>query len=112
MAFLWFNIYPAKVFMGDTGSLALGSTLAVMAFMTNTIIPFIVMSSIFIIETLSVIIQLGSKKMRNGKKVFKIAPYHHHLEAIGWNEETIVMRFWILGIVLAVVGFVLTLMTP
>jgi phospho-N-acetylmuramoyl-pentapeptide-transferase len=82
MAFLWFNIHPAKVFMGDTGSLALGATLAVIAMMTDTLLGFVIMSSIFVFETLSVIIQMLSKKFRNGKKVFRIAPFHHHLEAI------------------------------
>lgn len=70
--------------------------------MTDTIFAFIIMSSIFIGETLSVIIQMASKKLRNGKKVFRIAPFHHHLEAIGWDEETIVMRFWLLGMILAI----------
>lgn len=110
MAFLWFNIHPAKVFMGDVGSLSLGATLAVIALMTNTLLAFIVMSSIFIAETLSVMIQTTSKKMRKGKKVFRIAPFHHHLEAIGWSEETIVMRLWILGMVSAVIGTILAVM--
>jgi phospho-N-acetylmuramoyl-pentapeptide-transferase len=104
MAFLWFNIHPARVFMGDIGSLSLGATLAVIAMMTDTLLGFIVMSGIFIFETLSVIIQLVSKKFRNGKKVFRIAPFHHHLEAIGWHEVTVVMRLWLIGMVLAVVG--------
>lgn len=109
LAFLWFNIYPAKVFMGDAGSLSLGATLAIIAFMTDTMVAFIIMSSIFIFETLSVIIQITSKKLRKGKKVFRIAPFHHHLEAIGWNEETIVMRLWLLGMILAAVGVLLSL---
>jgi phospho-N-acetylmuramoyl-pentapeptide-transferase len=104
MAFLWFNIHPARVFMGDVGSLSLGATLAVIAMMTDTLLGFIVMSAIFIFETLSVIIQMVSKKFRNGKKVFRIAPFHHHLEAIGWQEETIVMRLWLIGMILVVVG--------
>ena len=95
--------------MGDTGSLALGATLAVIAIMTNTILAFIVMSSIFILETLSVMIQMTSKKLRNGKKVFRIAPFHHHLEAIGWQEETIVMRFWIIGMILTITGTIIAL---
>jgi len=96
--------------MGDTGSLALGATLAVIAIMTDTILAFIVMSSIFILETLSVMIQMTSKKLRNGKKVFRIAPFHHHLEAIGWQEETIVMRFWIIGMILTITGTIIALM--
>jgi phospho-N-acetylmuramoyl-pentapeptide-transferase len=103
MAFLWFNIHPAQVFIGDTGSLSLGATLAVIAMMTDTVLGFVIMSGIFILETLSVIIQMLSKKFRNGKKVFRIAPFHHHLEAIGWKEETIVMRFWLIGMVLAII---------
>ena len=95
--------------MGDAGSLSLGATLAIIAFMTDTMVAFIIMSSIFIFETLSVIIQITSKKLRKGKKVFRIAPFHHHLEAIGWNEETIVMRLWLLGMILAAVGVLLSL---
>ncbi|MDD2693916.1 MAG: phospho-N-acetylmuramoyl-pentapeptide-transferase [Candidatus Gracilibacteria bacterium] len=104
IAFLWFNIRPAQVFMGDVGSLSLGATLAVIAFMTDTLLVLVIASGIFIFEALSVIIQLLSKKFRNGKKVFRIAPFHHHLEAIGWKEETIVMRLWLIGMILAVVA--------
>ncbi|MBX9809050.1 phospho-N-acetylmuramoyl-pentapeptide-transferase [Candidatus Gracilibacteria bacterium] len=109
MGFLWYNIHPAKIFMGDTGSLALGATLAVIAMMTDTLLAFIIMSSIFIGETLSVIIQMLSKRFRNGKKVFRIAPFHHHLEAIGWDEETIVMRFWLIGMILTITGTIVAL---
>lgn len=104
ISFLWFNIHPAQVFMGDVGSLSLGATLAVIAMMTDTLLGFVIMSAIFIWETLSVIIQVLSKRFRNGKKVFRIAPFHHHLEAIGWQEETIVMRLWLIGMMLAVMG--------
>ncbi len=109
IAFLWFNIHPARVFMGDVWSLSLGATLAVIAMMTDTLLGFIIMSSIFIFETLSVIIQLVSKKFRNGKKVFRIAPFHHHLEAIWWSEETIVMRLWLIWMILAVIGTMLVM---
>lgn len=109
IGFLWFNIHPAQIFMGDTGSLALGATLAVIAMMTDTLLAFVVMSSVFIGETLSVIIQMTSKKFRNGKKIFRIAPFHHHLEAIGWEEETIVMRLWLLGMILAIAGTIIAL---
>lgn len=95
--------------MGDTGSLAFGATLAVIAFMTDTLVAYIIMSGVFIFETLSVLIQIASKKLRNGKKVFKIAPFHHHLEAIGWEEQTIVMRLWLVGMVLSVIGIILSL---
>lgn len=107
LAFLWYNVYPAKVFMGDTASLSFGATLAVIAMMTDTIVPFLVMSSIFIFETISVILQLGSKKLRKGKKIFRIAPFHHHLEAIGWDEQTIVMRLWLLGMITSIIGVIL-----
>ncbi len=95
--------------MGDTGSLALGATLAVIAMMTDTLLAFVVMSAIFIAETLSVIIQMASKRLRGGKKVWRIAPYHHHLEAIGWEEETIVMRLWLVGMICAIAGTILAL---
>lgn len=96
--------------MGDTGSLAFGATLAVIAIMTDTLLAFVVMSAIFIGETLSVIIQMMSKKYRNGAKIFRIAPFHHHLEAIGWEEETIVMRFWILGMIFTIAGTIIAIM--
>jgi phospho-N-acetylmuramoyl-pentapeptide-transferase len=110
MGFLWFNIHPAQIFMGDTGSLALGATLAVIAMMTDTLLAFVIMSTLFIWETLSVIIQMTSKRLRDGKKIFRIAPYHHHLEAIGWQEETIVMRFWLIGMILTIIGTIVALM--
>jgi phospho-N-acetylmuramoyl-pentapeptide-transferase len=100
ISFLWFNIKPAMFYMGDTWSLSLGATLAVIAMMTDTLAVLFVSSAIFWLELLSVVIQLLSKKLRNGKKVFRIAPFHHHLEAIGWTEETIVMKFWLISIVL------------
>lgn len=109
IGFLWFNIHPASIFMWDTGSLALGATLAVIALMTDTLLAFVVMSALFIFETLSVIAQMMSKKFRNGKKIFRIAPFHHHLEAIGWTEGTIVMRFWLLGMILTIAGTIIAL---
>ena len=80
-----------------------------MAFLTDTMVAFVIMSGIFIFETLSVLIQITSKKLRNGKKVFRIAPFHHHLEAIGWTEENIVMRLWLIGMILAIIGVILSL---
>lgn len=109
LAFLWFNIHPARIFMGDVGSLSLWATLAVVAFITDTIPAFIVMSGIFILETLSVIIQMTSKKLRNGKKVFRVAPFHHHLESIWWQEQTIVMRLWLVGIILTATGMIIAI---
>ena len=94
--------------MGDIGSLSLGATLGVIAMMTDTIPVLLIVSGIFIMEALSVIIQLTSKKLRKGKKVFKIAPFHHHLEACGWREETIVMRLWLVGMVLSAIGLIVS----
>ncbi|MDD3145328.1 MAG: phospho-N-acetylmuramoyl-pentapeptide-transferase [Candidatus Gracilibacteria bacterium] len=104
IAFLWFNVKPAKFYMGDVGSLALGANLGIMAMLTNTIFILFVVGAIFIFETLSVIIQLISKKLRNGKKVFKIAPFHHHLEAIGRSEENVVFRLWLIGLIFSIFG--------
>lgn len=106
IAFLWFNIKPAQFYMGDVGSLALGANLGIMALMTDTITVLLIISGIYILEICSVIIQLTSKKLRNGKKIFRIAPFHHHLEAIGWSEETVVMRFWLIGIILSSIGLI------
>lgn len=108
LAFLWFNIPPARFYMGDTGSLALGATLGVIAMLTRQPLILPLIGFIFLIETLSVIIQLSSKKFFN-KKVFQIAPLHHHFEQIGWKEFTIVMRFWIVGGIMAAFGTILGL---
>ncbi len=108
IAFLWFNVKPAKFYMGDLGSLSLGATLAIIAMMTDTLVILLVTGSLFILETISVIVQMASKKLRNGKKIFRIAPFHHHLEAIGWKEETIVQRFWLIGIVLSFIWLILS----
>ncbi|MCE9586084.1 phospho-N-acetylmuramoyl-pentapeptide-transferase [Candidatus Uhrbacteria bacterium] len=108
IGFLWFNITPAEVFMGDTGSMPLGTVLAVVALMTNQPLLLLIIGLPFVIESLSVIIQVTSKKLR-GKKVFLSAPIHHHLEAIGWSEPRIVMRFWLISFVLAGLGVVLAL---
>ena len=96
LAFLWFNIHPARFFMGDTGSMALGITLGTIALLTNTAILLPFFAIIPVIETLSVIVQVTSKKLR-GKKIFLSTPIHHHFEAIGWTESQIVMRFWIIS---------------
>ena len=102
IAFLWFNIKPAKFYMWDMWSLALWANLWIIAMLTNTLFVLFIVWWIFILETLSVIIQLTSKKLRKWKKVFKIAPFHHHLEAIGWKEETVVFRLWLLWIIFAI----------
>jgi phospho-N-acetylmuramoyl-pentapeptide-transferase len=109
-AFLWFNIHPAKFFMGDTGAMSLGVTLGVIAMLTNYALLLPVIGSIFVLESISVIIQIVSKKIRNGKKVFLSAPIHHHLEANKWPEPQIVMRFWVISAVSAVIGVILFLM--
>lgn len=108
IAFLWFNIKPAQFYMGDVGSLALGANLGIMAMMTDTLAVLLIISGIYILEICSVIIQLTSKKLRNGKKIFRIAPFHHHLEAIGWSEETVVMRFWLIGMILSSIGLIVS----
>lgn len=106
VAFLWFNVPPARFYMGDTGSLALGATLGVIAMLTDQTLILPVIGFIFVIEILSVVIQLTSKKFF-GRKVFKIAPIHHHFEQSGWKEWTIVMRFWIIGGITAAFGVIL-----
>jgi len=108
LSFLWFNIPPAKFYMGDTGALALGATMGVIAMLTDTVLVLPFIAAIFVIETLSVIIQLTSKKLL-GRKVFHIAPIHHHFEHLGWPESQVVMRFWIVGGLFAVMGLILGL---
>ncbi len=110
LAYTWFNIYPARFLMGDTGAVALGATLGVVAMLTNTALVLPVIGFVFVAETLSVIIQLTSKRLRNGKKVFLSAPVHHHLEAIGWPETKITMRLWIIGAISALMGVVISLL--
>jgi phospho-N-acetylmuramoyl-pentapeptide-transferase len=94
--FLWWNAAPAKIFMGDTGSLALGGALAGLAIMTRTEILSVVLSGLFVIITLSVVLQVGWFKLSKGKRLFRMAPLQHHFELAGWNEVTIVIRFWII----------------
>jgi phospho-N-acetylmuramoyl-pentapeptide-transferase len=108
-AFLWHNIPPAIFFMGDTGSLALGGTLAVMAMMVDQALVLPLIGFVFVIEALSVIIQLTSKKLRGGKKVFRAAPIHHHFQALEWGESKVTMRLWIVGLFMALVGIIVGL---
>ncbi|MDP3986336.1 MAG: phospho-N-acetylmuramoyl-pentapeptide-transferase [Candidatus Veblenbacteria bacterium] len=108
LAFLWFNINPARFFMGDTGAMSLGVTLGIVAMLTNSVFLLPIIGFLFVLESLSVIIQVLSKKLR-GKKVFLSAPLHHHLEAIGWPEPKIVMRFWVISAVTAVAGLIVAL---
>jgi len=109
VAFLWFNINPARFFMGDTGAMSLGITVGVIAMLTNTALFLLIIGFIFVVDTLSVIIQVSSKKIRK-KKVFLSAPIHHHFQAIGWPEPKIVMRFWLISSIAAVVGVILFLL--
>ena len=103
LGFLWFNCHPAQVFMGDTGSLALGGLLGTIAFMVHQPITLILVGGIFVIEALSVIAQVASFKLR-GKRVLKMAPIHHHFELMGWAESKVVIRFWILSLIFAIGG--------
>jgi len=108
LAFLWFNIYPARFFMGDTGSMSLGVTLGVIAFLTNSVAVLPIIGFVFIIEALSVMIQIFAKKFFK-KKVFLSAPLHHHLEALGWPETKVTMRFWVIAAVMATIGLMVAL---
>ena len=103
LGFLWYNAPPAMVFMGDTGSLALGGALGAVSVVTKHELVLAIIGGLFVLETLSVIIQVGSFKM-TGKRVFRMAPLHHHFEKKGWQEPTIVIRFWIIAVILALVG--------
>jgi len=103
LGFLWFNAPPAMIFMGDTGSLALGGALGAIAVATKHEIVLAIVGGLFVLETMSVIIQVASYKL-TGKRVFRMAPLHHHFEQKGWKESTVVVRFWIISVVLALVG--------
>lgn len=109
LAFIWFNIMPARFYMGDTGAMSLGVTLGVIAMLTNYVLLLPIIGFLFVVEALSVIIQISSKKFF-GKKVFLSAPIHHHFEAQGWQEPKIVMRFWVISGVTAVLGLLLFLL--
>lgn len=106
LAFLWFNVYPARFFMGDTGSMSLGITLGIIAMLTNSALVLPVIAFPLVLESLSVMVQVFSKRFR-GKKVFLSTPIHHHLEALGWPETKVTMRFWILAAVSAALGTIL-----
>jgi phospho-N-acetylmuramoyl-pentapeptide-transferase len=103
LGFLWFNTYPAQVFMGDVGSLALGAVLGVIAILVRQEIVLFIMGGVFVMETLSVILQVGSYKLR-GQRIFRMAPIHHHYELKGWPEPRVIVRFWILSIMFVLVG--------
>jgi len=101
LGFLWFNCHPAQIFMGDVGALSLGATLGTVAILIKQEFLLFMVAGVFILEALSVLIQVGYFKMTGGKRVFKMAPLHHHFELIGWSEEKIVVRFWITAIIFA-----------
>jgi phospho-N-acetylmuramoyl-pentapeptide-transferase len=101
LAFLWFNCHPAQIFMGDVGALSLGATLAVIAILIKQEFLLFTVAGVFILEALSVLLQVGYFKLSHGKRIFKMAPLHHHFELSGWREEQIVVRFWILAIIFA-----------
>jgi phospho-N-acetylmuramoyl-pentapeptide-transferase len=107
LGFLWFNVHPAQVFMGDSGSLALGATLAVIALITGQILVLPLIGLIFVVETGSDIIQIGYYKLTGGKRIFRMAPLHHHFELGGWDEEKVTLRFWIVGILAGLLGVTL-----
>ena len=104
LGFLWYNTYPADVFMGDVGSLPLGGALGVIAVMVRQELVFFLMGGIFVVEAVSVILQVGSFKLRGGKRIFRMAPIHHHFELKGWPEPRVIVRFWIITFVLVMIG--------
>ena len=110
LSYTWFNIFPARFFMGDVGSFALGTALGVVAMLTNTIVLLPIIGFVFVAEAGSSLLQILSKRLRGGKKIFKVAPIHHHFEASGWPETKVTMHFWILGQVLGVLGIILFLL--
>lgn len=103
VGFLWYNTYPAQIFMGDVGSLALGGTLGTMAVLTRSELLFVIIGGVFVAEAVSVILQVGSYKTRK-KRIFKMAPIHHHFELMGWAEPKVIVRFWIISIFLAILA--------
>ncbi|MCA1767644.1 MAG: phospho-N-acetylmuramoyl-pentapeptide-transferase, partial [Idiomarina sp.] len=103
LGFLWFNTYPALVFMGDVGSLALGAALGIIAILVRQELVLFIMGGVFVMETVSVMLQVGSYKLR-GKRVFRMAPIHHHYELKGWPEPRVIVRFWILSLIFVLIG--------
>jgi phospho-N-acetylmuramoyl-pentapeptide-transferase len=109
LAFLWFNIPPARFYMSETGILGLTTALTVVAFLTDSVATLPIIALPLVATVLSVVIQLASKKLRHGKKVFLVAPLHHHFEALGWPAYKVVMRYWVIGIIFAIIGLIITL---
>jgi phospho-N-acetylmuramoyl-pentapeptide-transferase len=104
LGFLWFNAYPAQVFMGDVGSLSLGGAMGAVAVITKQEILLVLVGGLFVMETLSVIFQVGFFKLTRGRRIFKMAPLHHHFELKGWPEPKVIVRFWIIAIALALLS--------
>lgn len=111
LAFLWFNIPPARFYMGESGMIGLTVTLSVIAFMTNTVLLLPIIAFPLFITSISNVIQITSKKFRNGKKVFRLAPLHHHFEALGWPKYKVTMRYWIVGIITSIIGVILSILS-
>ena len=111
LGFLWFNVHPAQIFIGDSGALSLGATLAVTALITGQILVLPLIGIIFVVETGSVILQVGYFRLTGGKRLFRMTPIHHHFELGGWDEEKITIRFWIVAILAALLGVTLFLAT-
>ena len=111
LAFLWFNIPPARFYMGETGMIGLTVTLSVIAFLTNTVLLLPIIAFPLFITSLSAMIQIGSRKFRNGKKVFLFAPLHHHFEAKGWPKYKVTMRYWIISIITSIMGVIISLIS-
>jgi len=103
LGFLWFNAYPAMVFMGDVGALALGAALGILAVLVRQELVLVIMGGVFVMETVSVILQVASYKL-TGKRIFRMAPIHHHFELKGWPEPRIIVRFWIITVILVLIG--------
>lgn len=110
MGFLWFNSNPAQVFMGDTGSLAIGASLAVAAFMTGQWLLLPIVGAVFVAETVSVIMQVTYFKLTGGKRIFRMTPLHHHFERLGWSETQVALRFWLVGMMAGLLGVALALL--
>jgi len=104
LGFLWFNAYPASVFMGDVGSLSIGGALGIIAIIVKQEVLLVFIGGLFVVETLSVILQVGYFKLTNGKRLFRMAPLHHHFELKGWSEPKIIVRFWIVSVILTIVA--------
>jgi phospho-N-acetylmuramoyl-pentapeptide-transferase len=111
LAFLWFNIPPARFYMSETGIIALTLTLAVVAFLTNSVLVLPIIALPLTATVFSNVVQLGSKRLRRGRKIFRVAPLHHHFEALGWPATKVVMRYWVISAVSAVVGMILVLIS-